>query len=107
MNKLYIVKHQYDVDGGYGDAIFSEDVVGIVSCKESEIEAFYKEFNRPETYDIPYADLVCHAINFEEVTPITIDELREDPYGDNGRFQNYIDDFKKDHPNYDDEEGEI
>ena len=28
MEKIYVIKHIYDVDGGFGDAVAVEDVIG-------------------------------------------------------------------------------
>lgn len=91
--KLYIVRHIYDVDGGFGDAISNENVVGVVRCTEEEIKNFENKYGKTEVYDVPYADLTCHTIFIDEINPISITELEKDPYGDNGRFQRMIDDF--------------
>ena len=94
MEKVYIIKHEYDVDGGFGDAISREDVVGIVKCSEEDIKKFDEKYNKPEVYDSPYADLECHSIIIEEVTILDISDLESDPYGDGGIFQKYIDNYK-------------
>lgn len=94
-DKIYIIKHIYDVDGGFGDAIYSEEVAGLVKCSEEEIKNFVEEFNKPEVYDVPYSELTCHGIVAEEVTPVTIKEIRKDPYGDNGIYARSVKRFKE------------
>ena len=91
---MYIIKHVYDVDGGFGDAIGKEDVVGIVECTKEQIDKFIEKYDKPVVYDEPYMGLVCHILIAEEVTVTTLDEIEKDPYNDNGVFQSWIDSFK-------------
>lgn len=86
--KLYIIRHGYDVDGGFGDAIWREDVVGIVSATRQEIDEFIKKFDKPAIYDIPYSELFCHTLYADEVSLSTMEELYSKPYG---KFDEYYD----------------
>ena len=76
--KLWNVFHGYDVDGGFGDAVWSENLVGTVEATDEEMEAFLQKWNRPEIYEHPYDDLTCHSIRVEEVTVQTLDGF--EPY---------------------------
>lgn len=74
--KVYIVKHEYDVDGGIGDAIGKEDVLcGFTS--EAEAEAFVSAYEKPHIYDQPYDDLWCGNLVIEELNmiPPFVDEM--------------------------------
>lgn len=64
--KIYVVKHYYDVDGGYGDAIYNEETVFVTSNKE-EAEAWVEHWHHPFTYDTPYAELTCCSFGVEEM----------------------------------------
>ena len=66
MSKIYVVKHGYDVDGGYGDAVYNEETVFVTSNKE-EAEAWVEHWDHPFTYDIPYAGLTCCNFSVEEM----------------------------------------
>ena len=84
---MYIIKHVYDVDGGFGDAIEEEDVVGIVDCTKAELDAFLKEYNKPIVYDEPYNWLTCHTLIAEEIEVKTLASIEKDPYGDDGAYE--------------------
>lgn len=74
--KVYIVKHVYDEDGGFGDAIGVENVLcGFMS--EAEAESFVSKYAKPHIYDRPYADLWCGELVVEELNmiPPSVDEM--------------------------------
>ena len=75
---MYAVYHMYDTDGGFGDAIPQENMVGIVMATEEEINAFVEKWDKPEVYDRPYADLYHHIVRAEKIDITTLEELR--PY---------------------------
>lgn len=58
MKEIYLVVHMYDVYGGFGDAIGSEDVICVFE-EEKKAEAFAVKYSNPRVYDRPYADLEC------------------------------------------------
>ena len=62
MGKIYGVFHGYDVDGGFGDAVYCEDPV-FFTTSESEAEAWAEKWSTGEVYDKPYAELTKN--NFE------------------------------------------
>ena len=66
MSKIYVVKHIYDVDGGYGDAVYNEEIVFITSNKE-EAEAWVEHWDHSFTYNTPYAELTCCSFSVEEM----------------------------------------
>lgn len=74
--KVYIVKHVYDVDGGFGDAIGEEDVLCGFASK-AEAEAFVSAYERPHVYDRPYNDLWCGTLVVEELNmdPPSVDKM--------------------------------
>ena len=74
--KVYIVKHVYDVDGGFGDAIEKEDVLCGFTSK-AEAEAFVRAYEKPHVYSRPYDDLWCGELVIEELTmaPPLVDEM--------------------------------
>lgn len=84
--KLWNVFHCYDVDGGFGDAIPAEDLVGTVEATDEEMEAFLQKWNQPEVYEHPYADLECHFVQAVEVTVQTLDGFEPYSTDPNDRF---------------------
>ena len=91
MNHIYIIYHNYDVDGGFGNAIPRCDVVGCVSTKEEAIR-WCKANENPHIYAKPYSYLVCGIYGVREIE--IVDSLPdipavEDPYSSisaNGRL---------------------
>ena len=67
--KIYNVAHIYDVDGGFGDAIRSEDFVAAFENRE-DAEAFVAQYSKPYVYDQPYADLWCNQFVIVETEVI-------------------------------------
>lgn len=66
MASVYIIKHLYDVDGGFGDAVSQETIVGITTDKV-KAEQYVEKWSAPFVYDTPYADLECSRLVVEEV----------------------------------------
>lgn len=77
-NNPYLVKHRYDVDGGYGDAVEKDDVVAIFRTHE-DAEAFVKRFEDPHIYDTPYNELRCGILYIEEIEYTDPSILDTDP----------------------------
>ena len=50
---VYVVVHNYDVDGGIGDAIPKEDIVVITDTKEKAVN-FIKNYSNYHTWEVPY-----------------------------------------------------
>lgn len=79
--KLYAIYHGYSVDGGYGDAVWTEEMTGLVLATQDEIDAYINKYHDPIVYDHPYDDLVCHNLRAEEMT--VADSLEQvKPYGE-------------------------
>lgn len=69
-NSMFGVFHVYDVDGGFGDAIGSKDLICVCVSKE-EAEEVARTFSNPHVYDVPYAELKCGDLVVEEL-PTTV-----------------------------------
>lgn len=74
----YEVEHQYDVDGGIGDAVRVSDIVARFDSEELA-NSFVKQFGSNEedgiVYDCPYNDLYCGKLVVNKVkVSSTIDE---------------------------------
>ena len=65
--KLWNIFHGYDVDGGFGDPVYQEDLVATVEATDDEIKEFVEKWNKSEVYDRPYGYLECHAVFAREV----------------------------------------
>ena len=76
--KLWNIYHGYDVDGGFGDAIPTCELVGTAKATEDEINRFVQKWDQPEVYDHPYADLCCHHVYAEEVKIVDMKKFK--PY---------------------------
>ncbi len=75
--KVWNVIHIFDVDGGFGDAIYEEEVVLTIYATDEEAKAFEEKYNKPYVYDHPWMDLTCHGVCLEEVKPIDVSEVNE------------------------------
>lgn len=56
MNKFYGIFHEFYVDGGYGDAVYVEEMLGIVSDEETA-KKYVEKYSNPHIYNIPYDEL--------------------------------------------------
>lgn len=63
---IYQVKHLYDTDGGFGDAIGCSETIAIFS-KPEDAEAFKKKYEKPHAYDKPYSYLFCGELEVVEM----------------------------------------
>lgn len=66
MNKIYLVNHCFDVDGGFGDAILQEEVICDFDNRE-DADEFVEKYSNPHIYDSPYASLECGILRVEEL----------------------------------------
>ena len=66
MNKIYLVNHCFDVDGGFGDAILQEEVICGFDNRE-DADEFVEKYSNPHIYDSPYASLECGVLRVEEL----------------------------------------
>lgn len=72
---VYMVKHKFDVDGGFGDAIPQEEY--ILSFRDkSDAELFVKEFSQPHVYSKPYDSLWCGELVIDEINPVSYSEAK-------------------------------
>ena len=46
MNKIYLVNHCFDVDGGFGDAILQEEVICGFDNREKELRSQKKKMGQ-------------------------------------------------------------
>ena len=67
---IYLIKHGFSVDGGFGDAIWSEDTVTAFT-KEEDANAFVEYYANEHVYDTPYAELTCGEL---QVVPMEVEE---------------------------------
>lgn len=82
--KFYAIFHGVDEDGGFGDAVYTESMMGVVEATQEEIDAFIQKWNKPVIYDTPYANLSCHNVRAEE---IQFDDLNKlNPYGEDDYY---------------------
>ena len=66
MDKIYQVVHEYDTDGGFGDAIWQRDVVAVFE-NEDDAKAFVERFAKPHVYAKLYDSLCCGDLTIDEV----------------------------------------
>lgn len=72
--KLYQVVHNWDEDGGFGDAVWQQDVLATFENKE-DAEEYAQKFADPHVYDVPYAALGCGDLKVEEIEVISHGEF--------------------------------
>lgn len=78
MEKIYEIVHCYDVDGGFGDAIPQEEVIGVFDDEEIA-EEYVRRWSKPEVYDRPYCSLYHHELFVREKVVNALD-INEDPW---------------------------
>ena len=98
---LWAIFHGYDEDGGFGDAIPEETMVGVVEATEEEINAFVKKWDKPVIYDRPYSDLYCHNVWASRIEIAPLDQLKpygeDDYYGQRAKRFKYDSEFERQH----------
>lgn len=70
---MYIIYEIYDVDGGFGDAISREKVIGAVKT-ESEAQAYVDRYSCAHIYDAPYAELEQGRLGYRKITELNINK---------------------------------
>lgn len=72
--KIYNVYHEYDTDGGFGDAIPQSDLVASFE-REDDAKAFVEKYSKPYVYSKPYNELWCHELIISEMEIITHEQF--------------------------------
>ena len=62
----YLVMHEYDIDGGYGDAVHCSDPVALFYTK-AEACKYAKKYIDPQIYDTPYCELENGELSIVEI----------------------------------------
>lgn len=73
---LYAIIHEYDVDGGYGDAIGNEQTLGIFSDK-CKAEEYYEKYHNPKYV----GGFLEHSLRIDEIEIDALD-INESPWGE-------------------------
>ena len=77
--KVYVVMNQFTTDGGFGDAIYGEQIVFITTNKEKALE-YVKKWSDPHVYDIPYDELTCDDLRVDEWDLVDEPDISIDPF---------------------------
>ncbi len=72
MGKVYGIFHEWETDGGYGDAVYRCDLIGVVNDEETA-KAYVKKYKNPHIYDMPYDDLEAGDLTYMELESLTLD----------------------------------
>lgn len=75
----FIIHHIYDEDGGFGDAVQIDEVIGVLECTPSQLKEYLDRYNKKTAYCQPYATLYCGELKAEAVDDIKLLFLNEDP----------------------------
>ena len=77
--KIYNVIHEFDVDGGFGDAILNQEIIKCFMSK-TDAEDFVDRYSKTHVYDTLYSDLYCCCLYIEEKEITTHDDyIKEEP----------------------------
>ena len=68
--KVYQVRHNYAVDGGFGDAVPTSQIVAAFEDK-ANAKKFIEKYAKPHIYETPYDDLWCGELEIVELTVLT------------------------------------
>ena len=74
MKKVYLVFHEFTVDGGFGDAIPCEDFIMAFDNLE-DAQTFVERFSKPHAYEKPYDTLYCGELFIRNIDVPTHDEI--------------------------------
>lgn len=66
MDKIFLIMHEYDVDGGFGDAVTQEEVLGYLPTRKEATE-YVEKYSEPRIYGRPYMDLYEHTLFVREM----------------------------------------
>lgn len=90
MTHLYGIYHEYEEDGGFGDAVHQSDLVAI--CESEELAHEYvKKHSHTVVYWEPYDSLTCgtlEVVDFKDMLVVTEDTIERSPF--NEYWQNQI-----------------
>ena len=64
--EIYRVIHDYDIDGGFGDAVSKQEIVTSF-FNEEDAHAFIEKYEKPHVYDVPYSSLECGMLSVRAV----------------------------------------
>lgn len=87
MSKIFAVYHVYDVDGGFGDAIGQKKLL-FTTPDENVAKKYVKDNSNDHIYDIPYSELHCGELIYEELPTTIPDPNTLDYLKDNGWCRN-------------------
>ena len=77
---MFGIYHEYDVDGGYGDAIPERRLILVTEDEETAME-YVKRWSEERVYYTPYDDLYCGRLVYDELPRlITRDDISGSPY---------------------------
>ena len=69
---VYVIKHEYEIDGGFGDAVDVSDVIGFCTT-EDKAKEICEKYSNGHVYDVPYQELECGHITYEELHEVNDD----------------------------------
>ena len=72
MGKIYGIFHEWETDGGYGDAVYRCDLIGVVNDEETA-KAYVKKYKNPHIYDMLYDYLEAGDLTYMELESLTLD----------------------------------
>ena len=83
MENLYGIYHEYEVDGGFGDAVSQEDLLFVTDSYEVA-DSYAKAWSNNHIYDCPYAELhqgllTVRTLPFKRIA-ITKDDILTPPW---------------------------
>lgn len=64
--KIYIIMHCYDVDGGFGDAVYQEDPM-FATTEGEKARQYVEKYDKPVIYSRPYDPLYHHGLCIREM----------------------------------------
>lgn len=105
MNAVYLIYKLYDVDGGYGDAINKELLVGYVNDRDAAIQ-YCKENENPRITEKPYDYLMDGVYRVDEIiVSDTVEKSQKQViYCTEYDYHELIDKFRKENNIEDDDE---
>ena len=66
VKKIYVIKHLYDEDGGFGDSVPVSEVIGFCTSK-AKAQKYVEKYENEHIYASPYSELYCGALVIEEL----------------------------------------
>lgn len=73
METIYGIYHLWQTDGGFGDAVAQEALIGVTDDEE-KAKAYVERWSNPHVYDKPYDELHRGELTYAKLKVLDLDQ---------------------------------